>query len=364
MLLITFHGGSSPGINNIYAYDTVTKCCLNQSALSQPTSGPLSELRAMVVANGYLYVANGAKATSNVLCYQAQSSGNSFTYISTVIGPTLSKKGHFETSISHPFGIALNGSGTCYVSNQDTNVVAEVTLTSDGQTGSLGTCCQSAYLNKLFPAPDVFLDGTYVASQQGSLHDVDVTATSVPASDGGLGVTLDNSGKVQNSVRDVAVANGFLFVCDEPGSAVNLYSLADGTFLGTSNALSGKPTHLEIQNGGLFVSAGSLLYWGELPPSGSTAPPSLSLQEVALIPPSGNKIGGISFDNVTSPSAPTVYIPFQAGTGGADGGSIYTYTVTQSSPSTLPVLSGGTEFVASGSSTFQDTPEFVLYVAD
>ncbi|HEV3198564.1 MAG TPA: hypothetical protein VGZ73_11665 [Bryobacteraceae bacterium] len=361
MLLVTFHGGASAGINNVFAYDTTTGALLNATALAVPNGG-LSELRSMVLANGNLYVANGAKSISTVLCYQVPSSGSAFTLLSTVIGPTVSKKGNFENSIAHPFGIAFNGTDTCYVSNQDTNVVAQVNLSSNGQAGTLGQGCQSAYLNKLFPSPSVFLDGTYVASQIGALHGVDVSATPVPLVNGGLNATgVMDKGllKVQNSVRDVAVANGILFVCDEPDSLVNLYSLADGTFLGSSNKLSDKPTHLEIQNGGLYVSAGSLLYWGQLPAKVSGA--SLSLSQIALTPPTGNKIGGISFDNGTS--TVTVYVPFQEGTHAAVGGSIFTFTVTQSSASTLPVFSNGTQFVASGPSTFSDTPEFVLYLS-
>ncbi len=346
-------------INNIFAYDTTNKSLLTQTALSQAGTVQLSELRSMVLANGYLYVANGGKSISDVLCYLPPITGSSFTYLSTVISAMLNNKNDFEKSIAHPFGIAFNGSELCYVSNQDTNVVAQVTLTSNSRSGSIGSGCQSAYLSQLFPPPASFLDGTYVASQNGSLHGVDVTAPNVLASQGGPGVTLDGS-SVQNSVRDDAIANGILFVCDEPDSVVNMYSLTDGTFIGSSNTLSGKPTHLAMQNGGLYVSAGSLLCWGQLPSSVQGA--SLSLQNIALTTPNGETIGGISFDNGTP--AATVYIPFQAGTGGANGGSIYTYTVTQSSPSTLPLWSNGTEFVASGSSTFQDTPEFAFYMPD
>lgn len=362
MLLVTFHGGPNPGINNVFAYDTSDGKLINSVALSVPKSVPLSELRTMALANGQLYVANGAKATSNVLCFALPAPGSSsFQYVSTVIGPTMSKKGNFETSISHPFGIAFDGANSCYVSNQDTNVVALVSLTSNGHAGALGTGCQSAYLNHIFPPPATFLDGTYVASQNGTLHDVKVTAPNVPKKDGGLGVTIDSTtDKVLNSVRDVAVANGILFVCDEPDSLVNMYSLADGTFLGSSNKLAGKPTHLDIQNGGLYVSAGSLLYWGQLPitVSGALSGAPWSLTQVAVTPPAGNKIGGISF------SGSGVFIPFQAGTGAAVGGSIFSYTVTQSFPQSLPVFSDGKEFVASGVGTFMDTPEFALYIAD
>lgn len=365
MLLVTFHGGASPGINNIYAYDTTNGSPPNAAALAVAKGITLSELRAMVLANGYLYVANGAKSASQVLCYAPPASGSSFAFVSTVIGPTLSKKGNFENSIAHPFGIAFDGAGTCYVSNQDTNVVAQVGLSSNSQTGTMGKGSQSAYLNnnQALGKNPVFLDGTYVASQVGTLHDVDVKATDVPAALGGLAVQ-PLTGKIQNSVRDVAVANGILFVCNEPASVVNLYSLADGTFLGTSNVLSDKPTHLAIQNGGLYVSAGALLFWGPLPitVAGALSGPSLSLTEVALTPPEGNKIGGISFTADAPPA--TVYIPFQPGTGGPNGGSIFTYSVTQTTPSTLPVLANGMQFVTSGPTTYSDTPEFVLYLPD
>jgi hypothetical protein len=152
----------------------------------------LSKLRSMVVANGYLYVPSGAKKASTVLCYQRISSAPSahksacaplFAFVSTVIGPTIADK-QFTTSIAHPFGIAFSTGGmVCYISNQDTNVVAQVTLTGNGQTGSLGSGSQSTYLSKLFPAPSTFLDGTFVASQQGAVPDVAVVATSASPSE-------------------------------------------------------------------------------------------------------------------------------------------------------------------------------------
>ena len=345
MLLVTFHGGSgSSSINNVYAYDTPDGKHPTKDVLGAPKHGKLSELRAMVLVNGLLYVANGAKSESTVLVYEVPSSGTSFTYAATLIGPTLSKK-DFGTAIAHPFGIAFNGA-TCFISNQDTNVVSQVTVSNKGLMGSL-VQGPSNYLKELFPT-GTFLAGTYVASQVGILSGVDVITTVVDHVHGGLGASLD-SGKVQNSVRDVAIANGMLFVCDEPEQVVNLYSLADGSYLGSSNALAKAPTHLAINNGGLYVSAGSNLYWGQLPQSASST--SLTLQTITPTPPAeGGKIGGISFDGAT-----TVYVPYQKGTGGDDpGGSIYSYSVSQQTP---PVLSNATPLVSS----LKDTPEFVLY---
>jgi hypothetical protein len=177
-----------------------------------------------------------------------------------------------------------------------------------------------------------------VASQVGSLPDVNVLTTAVDHVHGGLGVSFDSSGKVQNSVRDVAIANGILFVCDEPEKVVDLYALADGRYLGSSNALSTSPTHLATNNGGLYVSA----------VLGAAAAIRIGgvniLAAVALTPPSSKdplKIGGISFDG-----ASRLYIPFQEGTGDSKkaGGSIYGYGVSSQNP---PVPTGGTAFVAS-----------------
>ena len=47
---------------------------------------------------------------------------------------------------------------------------------------------------------------------------------------GGLQVSISN-GKVQNSVRDVAIANGMLFVCDEPSKMIRIYALPNGDYL-------------------------------------------------------------------------------------------------------------------------------------
>jgi hypothetical protein len=347
MLLITFHGGSgSSSINNVYVYDSSDGTQLTKAALAAPKHGKLSELRAMALANGLLYVANGDKSESTVLAYNVPSTGTSFTYAATLIGPTLSKRGHFESAIAHPFGLAFSGA-TCFVSNQDTNVVGQITVTNQGLTGSLVQGPPN-YLAQLFPTGS-FLAGTYVASQVGVLDNVETQTTVVDHAHGGLAASLDN-GKVKNSVRDVAVANGILLVCDEPDQVVNLYSLADGSYLGSSNLLAEAPTHLALNNGGLFVSAGSTLYWGQLPQSPSSA--SLALQTITPPPPAkGVKIGGISFD-----SNSTVYVPYQTGVGGKNpGGSIYSYSVSQQIP---PELSSANALVSS----LKDTPEFVLYL--
>jgi hypothetical protein len=150
-------------------------------------------------------------------------------------------------------------------------------------------------------------------------------------------------------VRDVAVANGILFVCDEPDQVVNLYSLADGSYLGSSNVLAEAPTHFALDNGGL-LSAPDRLCIGDSCRNPRRQPRS-PCEAITPPPPSkGVKIGGISFA-----SNSTVYVPYQTGVGGkSPGGSIYSYSVSQQIP---PVLSNANALVPS----LKDTPEFVLY---
>ena len=367
MLLVTFHGGSN-GINNVVAFETPGGKVLSQGVLAEAPGVELSELRSMELVDGYLYVASGGKSTSSVQCYQNAGHGLiTYLHVSTMIAATVDgKHGKFETALAHPFGIAFDGDCTCYVSNQDTNVVAQVSIDSD-HVGSLGSGCQSAYLNNLFPPSATFLDGTYVASHTGALPHVGVTAPDVPKKHGGLHVTVTN-GKVQNSVRDVAVSQGsLLLVCDVPHAAINMYALADGKFLGHSPVPHGsKPTHLNIYNGDVYVSAASSLFWAKLPHAADHEP-SLDFHQITIPVPSsgatkgGADVGGVSF--AASSEEVSIYIAFQGGKGGAFGGSIRTFAVKQPNSSSVPVLSDATLLVESGPTTFEDTPEFVLYVA-
>jgi hypothetical protein len=361
MLLVTFHGGAKPGINNVYCYDTTNNTLLTDNALRNIDASQLSELRALVYANGCLYVANGAKSISNILTFQHLSSekADHFSYVIHFVDSSSGKNG-FTTAIAHPYSLAFDNAGFAYISNQDTNVVAQVTVSGNFQTGTLNSGVQSSYLiaqeKNLCPSGKcVFLDGTFVASQRGNLDGVAVNATDVPSNLGGLAVS-PATGKVQNSVRDVVVANGMLFVCDEPNQVIRIYALPNGNYLGASAQLADKPTHLAVQNGGLYVSAGSNLYWSQLPISSPNV--ALNFQSI-LTAPSGNKIGGISFNQ--SNAAAVVYVCFQLGTGGAVGGSIEAYSVAQAASGSAPSFSSG-QVVASSPKDFQDTPEFVLYL--
>jgi hypothetical protein len=360
MLLVTFHGGSG-GINNVVVY-TGPNTFGNQAALTGINAGDLSELRGLIWNSPYLYVANGKSSKSDVLCFQPQTSpAYSFGYVSEFVAPTFSKKdSKFETSIAHPYSLAFDGLGYCYISNQDTNVVARAAVSSNGQNGTIGTGSQSSYLSNLCKTC-TYLDGTFAGSEVGNLPNLKTAPSDILTQYGGLSVNIDSgSNKVQNSVRDVAIYGGVLFVCDEPSSMLRLYTTAAGntagTYLGSGSTLSGSPTHLALQGGGLYVSAGDTLYWsGLVSPPTLTEPWNLFFEPVLTVPStlSGYSIGGIAFDQNGH-----VYIAFQKGKGGVGTGAISLYTISQENAQTAPVLSNP-QTIASG---LKDTPEFLLYL--
>ena len=110
MLLVTFHGGPTPGINKVYCYNTTSKVLVSDQVLIGIDSSNLSELRSLIYDNGYLYVSNGGKSVSNVLTFQHQASSQpyQFSYISDFVD-SITKNGDFTTSIAHPFALAFDG---------------------------------------------------------------------------------------------------------------------------------------------------------------------------------------------------------------------------------------------------------------
>lgn len=374
LLLVSFHGGSG-GICNLYAYDTSGSTpSLNSKKALQNASLDNAELRGMVYANSLLYVVNGARSASDIGCFTPPAQGASkyhFDSVGQFLGPSLNQSGQYQNAIGHPYALlfAAQQSGSqpsCYVSNQDTNVVAQAAVASGSKSASIAKGWHSAYLSSLTgicPKEGcVFLDGTFAGSQDGALPDAAVQATNIPAANGGLavsfsgGATADASGKskskskVQNSVRDLAVWGEILLICDEPSRQIRLYSLSDGTYLGASLTLAASPTHLAIFASGLYVSAGDQLFWSAL--SSSLQPQSLCFGSV-LTAPNGNKVGGVTFDSATN----TAYVAFQDGTGTTGTGSIYSYSLGAQS-SAPPQFGSGTLV----DSKFADTPEFLLYL--
>src|ERR1043165_4607601 len=149
MFFVTFH----QTISNVYAYDDDGNLLNPQSPNVLDKNG--DELRGiyLLASNGYLYVVEGGKKTSKVHCYQG--AGTSYKQLSDFISPKQAN------SIDHPFALAFDGQGNCYVSNQDTNVVVALNVSSNGQKGAPEAV--AAYLTALYPK-GTFLPGTLVAS--------------------------------------------------------------------------------------------------------------------------------------------------------------------------------------------------------
>lgn len=283
MLFVTFHGGKPTKdiprpVNNVYAYD-VTASRGSPPAypdvLRVPASVELLELRDLSFANGFLYVANGAKATSNILCFTKAASSSvpneSWGYVGEFVS---GGQGHGNVrAIDHPFAIDFTVDGrTCFVSNQDTNVVALLNVSTHGKTATVKKGASASWLSRFLDpskTPD-FLDGTFVASAKPALHPVPATPL-VPTDQGGLAYDTstaeqDASGKgghekIQHSVRDVVLCNGVLCVADEAAGVIRLYDPTSGDYRGCSNAV-GDATHLLAQGETLLVSAGSEIWTG------------------------------------------------------------------------------------------------------
>src|SRR5205085_8770026 len=283
-------------VSNVYAYDD------NGNLLNPDHPNVLdkdgAELRDIYLAasSGYLYVVEGGKKTSKVHCYQG--AGTSYKQLSDFISPK------HANSIDHPFALAFDGQGNCYVSNQDTNVVAALSVSPDGQKGTPETVAR--YLTALYPA-GTFLQGALVASAQNKLPNAPQTkgVQAVPKELGGLAVELDaKKNKVQNSVRDVAFYNlayngatlPLLFVADEPAGLVRVYDPGTGQLLRSSNPLT-SPVHLLIAGSTLYVGAGSQVLSSPVPNPYDPQAPVWVFTPVALSPAPAGAVSGMAFDS-------------------------------------------------------------------
>jgi hypothetical protein len=253
MIFITFHKKES----NIWAYDDKGNL-KTKSLLATPTCAPrLDELRAMTFGpHGYLYVANGDKSASQVLVYSGSGDGdNAYDFIGIYADPAVS------AGIAHPFSVAFDSSNNGYVSSQDTNVVTVLSPPSQGAT------CDSnpppAYV-KAIPLSvasylqglqlGTFLPGTFVASCYGALNGVNPAPPNVKQPQG---LDIDPpTGPASHSVRDLVIDGEVLYIADEPGNAVKVYSLASGELEAqiTDTNLNG-PVHLLVNGGSLYITS-------------------------------------------------------------------------------------------------------------
>jgi hypothetical protein len=290
MLFVTFHGGApSKGIpcpvNNVYAYDETstdpTQPYLN--VLSVPASVELSELRALYFANTHLYVANGSKKVDTVLCLQqsSQTTNPLFIYVGMFVSGSVN-------SLAHPFSMCFDNDSHAYISSQDTNVVTQLNVASNSQSGGAVAGNAATYLTQFGTG---FLDGTFVASHD-AVPGFPVTPH-VPDKQGGLDFNLSGS-SMSHSVRDVVICNGVLCVADEAGKQVKMYDLAAGTFLGATVQLSSGPIHLLVQCSTLYIAVGTAVYAGS--PTGSGDQWSLTLTALSLSPALPDEASGMCFD--------------------------------------------------------------------
>jgi hypothetical protein len=283
MLYVTFHGGKPTKdvpcpVNNVYAYDETApgkKPAPYLNVLSVPAGVELSELRDLSFANGLLYVANGAKVTSNVLCFAkapvSPVPNENWFYLGAFVSGGQGEGN--VPAIDHPFAVEFTGNGQgCFVASQDTNVVTLLNVSPDRKTATAQPGVAASWLNQ-FADPQkkiTFLDGTFVASATSALPPVPPTPP-VPIDKGGLSYSTStaepdpsaNGGeqKIQHSVRDVVLCNGVLCVADEAAGVVRLYDPASGDYWGCSAALK-DPTHLLVQGNTLLISAGDQVLTG------------------------------------------------------------------------------------------------------
>ncbi|HEX6699231.1 MAG TPA: hypothetical protein VF101_00715 [Gaiellaceae bacterium] len=313
MLLVTFHSG------NVRAYadhGKETKDVLNPA----PTD---AELRALGPApGGALWVANGSKSQSAILGYSG--SGSKYTGGAAIV------KYPDAEALWHPFDFTFSPDGSeCYVSNQDTNVVARFVV------GPGGKSMKAAPVAPVLKG--TFLDGTFVASARGDLCKVRAT-TPVDPEDGGLSVACDPSRtdccKPDNSVRGVLWTNGVLYVADEVGNAVRVYG-ADGTYLGSGSVPT--PVHLLEAAGQLYVTGTGGIFVSDL-----ASGPSWTL---------------------TFPSTPTIALTKAAGMTVGANGSLYVVTRETTNAQmyefAMPLKPGEQP---TRSFPVHASPEFVLYV--
>jgi DNA-binding beta-propeller fold protein YncE len=190
-----------------------------------------------------LYIANAWRKDRHVARYHRH--GDTFRF-EEVIART-----EQIAAMVHPFDVELGDDGRIYVSCQDTNTVVSL-LPKTRKAAPV-----SAHLRKHYPNGK-FLPGTLVASSHGSLPEYgDRTPLDVP-SPLGLKVVLDKRGKPRHSVRGIIVHRKHLYVADEAGDAVKVFSVQSGELIAhiTGRALEA-PVHLILHGETLYIGASS-----------------------------------------------------------------------------------------------------------
>jgi hypothetical protein len=330
----------------------------------------MSELRALkFVGDGTIWVLSGGADDSTILAFKRTGNSNdSFTYTGKPVAQYQS-----GSALLHPFDFVFDPDGYCYVSNQDTDVVARFVV--DPKLLSATPASPPGALK----GKGSFWPGTFVASAdatlprgapKGSPH-ASTIAAPAGLEDWPPCANATSCPKLVNSVRGVAWANGMLYVADEVAAMVKVYD-PDGNFTSprtapdSSASTSGLvgtratdntppthgPVHLLVVNDAstqaLLATNGRDVLSSPLDPK---APASLDFQPIANI-----KVPKVS--GLTLAPAGVLYaasrekqpIPGQT----KQHAFIYKYTNFAVNP-TLDT---------SFSVNVDDLPEFVLYVPD
>src|SRR2546423_10958415 len=116
MWYVGFHGGSND-VNNILVYSDEGEQRTGALLKVDSSTPPLQELRGFTLAGDSLFIVNGYKEYSQVLVFIADGEGG---YDFQSVYASKEK----TNSLLHPYHLAFDQRGFCYISNQDTNVVA------------------------------------------------------------------------------------------------------------------------------------------------------------------------------------------------------------------------------------------------
>ncbi len=271
---VTFSGESGDRIQNVYALDAKGKT-LNENVLGE---GPdLNELPGMALgSDGTLYVADAHETISQILSFSATiNSDGSRDYIGVVVNPKSPKC----ESLDHPYALVLSGR-TLFVSNQDTGVVGTFDAPLAGKAATPNGV--SSYLKTRFPT-ERFLNATFVACSN-QPDRPKKGGDGIPASQGGLAYVAKNVAKKKTShaVRGLALGAkpAVLYVCDQAGNRVTIYSPDTGTYLGqvTGNGLV-YPVGIAVDPiiGSLAIgSPGNKSLYSFVPPSTFPAKPIIA----------------------------------------------------------------------------------------
>ena len=250
MWWISYRGESGHGVDNIGVFEDdgsprkVHPLLLDPS----PAAHPLHIARGFALVGDDLYIANAWRKDSHIALYHRH--GDTFRFKEVLV------KTEQVAAMVHPFDVELGDDGRIYISCQDTNTVVSLVPKTRKPAPV------AAHLRKQYPEGK-FLPGTLVASSHGSLPEYGDRASLDVPPPLGLKVVLDKRGKPRHSVRGIIVHRKHLYVADEAGDVVKVFSVRSGELMAhISGRTLQAPVHLILQGETLYIGAagsGSIL---------------------------------------------------------------------------------------------------------